>query len=261
MTTEEFITGLFCRVDDQMADMAKHPQAQLWPSEIVTLALLFALKGSGNRAFYRWLQRDWRPLFPGLPERTRLFRLFKRHRQWTVRFMAAPTVLGVADSYGIELLHPMREGRSPRQIGKKGKSNHRWIVGGKLGFVLNQLGLVVAWDCATANVHDAHFHPMIALLAQQMVVLTDTGFHAKAGDPPNLKVCRRGTWNVRMIVETVLSMLTTVCHFKKVAHRVWVYFEARLAFTMAAFNLLAQWYGLEVDDDGFVRLSIAEFSL
>jgi hypothetical protein len=48
----------------------------------------------------------------------------------------------------------MREGRSPQQIGRKGLSNHRWIVGGKLCLLLNQWGLVVAWECATANVAD-----------------------------------------------------------------------------------------------------------
>jgi hypothetical protein len=57
-----------------------------------------------------------------------------------VRFLAEPTVLWVADSFGIELIHPMREGRSPHQIGTKWKSNHRWIVGGKLCFILNQGG-------------------------------------------------------------------------------------------------------------------------
>ena len=50
---------------------------------------------------------------------------------------------GIVDSYGIELIHPTREGRSPRQIGKKDTSNYRWIVGGKLCVVLNQVGLVV----------------------------------------------------------------------------------------------------------------------
>jgi hypothetical protein len=138
MTTEDFIIGLFCRIDDKMKDLTKHPQANLYPSEIVTLAVLFAIKGVGDRAFYRWLVRDWRPLFPKLPERTRLFRLFKTHQDWTDRFLAEPTVLGVADTYGIELLHPYREGRSEKQIGKKGYSNHRWIVGGKLCYVLNQ---------------------------------------------------------------------------------------------------------------------------
>jgi len=61
-----------------------------------------------------------------------------RPTAWTTRFLAAPTVLGVADSYGIELIHPIREGRSPAPMDKKGQSNHRWIVGGKLCFILNQ---------------------------------------------------------------------------------------------------------------------------
>jgi hypothetical protein len=261
MTTLDFITDLFCRVDDALHDIAKHPQAKLYPSEIVTVGLLFALKGVGPRAFYRWLTRDYRALFPHLPDRTRLFRLLAGHQAWTDRFLAQPSLLGVADTYGIELLHPMREGRSPQQIGKKGLSNHRWIVGGKLAFVLNHLGLVVDWACDTANVYDATFHPLIEQFAEEMVVLTDTNFHAKTGDPPNMKVCPRGTWNVRMIVEQVLAMLTTVCHFKKVGHRVWVYFRARLAFLMATFNILVQWHGLQPNEHGFVHLSIAEFSL
>jgi hypothetical protein len=58
------------------------------------------------------------------------------------------------DTYSIELIHPMREGRSPQQIGRKGLSNHRWIVGGKLGLLLNQWGLIVAWACVTAHVAD-----------------------------------------------------------------------------------------------------------
>src|SRR3712207_472199 len=185
MTTEAFIIDLFCRVDTEMPKVSKHPQAKLYPSEVVTLALLFALKGVGPRAFYRWLTRDYCSLFPHLPHRTRLFRLFATHRGWADYFLAHPTVLGVADSYGIELLHPIREGRSPRQIGRKGTSNHRWIVGGKLAYLVNQWGLIVAWDGGTANLHDTAFHALIADFQDDMVVLTDTGFHAKDGDPPN----------------------------------------------------------------------------
>lgn len=261
MPTVYYIIELFCRVDDKLKDVPKHSQAKLYPSEVVTLALLFAIKGVGNRAFYRWLCRDWRPLFPNLPERTRLFRLFKTHQDWTETFMADPTVLGVIDAYGIELIHPIREGRSPKQIGKKGVSNHRWIVGGKLCLLINQQGRIVDWDCDTANVHDTTFQPLIAQYQDQMVVLADSGFHAADGDPPNLKLCKRGEWNERMIVETVLSMLTLVCHFKKVMHRVWDYFKARLAYTMAAFNILVDWYGLRADENGRIILSIAEFSL
>jgi hypothetical protein len=261
MTTEDFITELFCQVDDQMREVPKHPQANLWPSEVTTIGLLHAIKGVGNRAFYRWLVNNFQGLFPGLPHRTRLFRLLQQHQDWSNRFLAQPSLLGVIDTYGIELIHPIREGRTPAQIGRKGKSNHRWIVGGKLGLVLNHLGLVAAWDCATANVHDTYFQSLITRFQEEMVVYGDLGFHAREGDPPNLKLCRRGEWNERMMIETVLSMLTLVCHFKKLMHRAWGYFKARLAFTMAAFNLLVQWDGLEADADGFVHLSIAEFSL
>ncbi len=84
----------------------------------------------------RWLARDWLAFFPRLPDRTRLFRLFAAHADWTDRFRADPTSLGVIDSYGIELIHPLWEGRPPKQVGRKGRSNPRWIVVGKLGLSL-----------------------------------------------------------------------------------------------------------------------------
>ena len=262
MTTEDFIIELFCRVDDVMSDAQKHSQANLYPSEVVTLGMLFGLKGVGNRAFYRWIKRDLRHLFPRLPERTRLFRLFNSHRHWIDKFMATPSLLGLVDSYGIELIHPRREGRSERQIGRKGTSNRRWIVGGKLAVLLNHLGLVVDWACDTANVYDGTaFQALVDGVADEMVVFCDPHFVKKDWNPPNLKPCKRGTWNTRMLVETVLSMLTVVCHFKKVGHRVWSYFQTRLGFTMALFNVLVQWHELHPDEDGFVHLSIAEFSL
>lgn len=58
MTTQDFIMTLCCQVDDQMAEVPKRPDANLYPSEVVTLALLFASKGVGTRALYRWLRRD-----------------------------------------------------------------------------------------------------------------------------------------------------------------------------------------------------------
>src|SRR2546427_2571709 len=218
MATVDFITALFSHVDEQMRAVPKHPEAHLWPSEVGTLGLWHALKGVGNRAFYRWLTRDSRGLFPRLPERTRLLRLFRTHQDWTQAFWAAPTVLGVIDTYGIEVIHPMREGRSPQQIGRKGLSNHRWIVGGKLCLLLNQWGLIVAWECATANVADNTFQWLIRQFEERMIVLSDTAFHAAEGDPANLKLCQRGEWQDRLLVETVLSMLTLVCHFKKIIY-------------------------------------------
>ncbi len=60
-TTIEFITAFFCQVDSQLAGLPKHPEAHLWPSAVVTLGLLHALKGVGNRPFSRWLTHGWCP--------------------------------------------------------------------------------------------------------------------------------------------------------------------------------------------------------
>ncbi len=51
MTAVDFITELFCRVDDALRDVPHHPRAHVSPSEVVTLSLLFVLKGGGERAF------------------------------------------------------------------------------------------------------------------------------------------------------------------------------------------------------------------
>jgi hypothetical protein len=141
-------------------------------------------------------------------------------------------------------------------------SNQRWIVGGKLGFVLNNLGLVVDWAVDTANVYDGTaFQELVNRHEPYMALFADAGFAKQDWQPDNLRLCQRGEWNNRMIVETVLSMLTLVCHFKKVMHRVWAYFESRVAYTMALFNLLVQWEGIQLDEAGCVHFSIAEFSL
>jgi len=160
------------------------------------------------------------------------------HQDWCDRFLAEPTFFTVIDSYGIELIHPIREGRSPHQIGKKGKSNWRWIIGMKLCWLVNDCGQIVDWSWDTAHVHDQVFLPLVEACDGETIVLADTGFNCAQGIPANLKLCPRGTWNERMLLETVLSMVTMVCGLKKVFHRTCRYFEARLAYVVAMFNAL-----------------------
>jgi hypothetical protein len=72
---------------------------------------------------------------------------------------------------------------------------------------------------------------------------------------------RRSTVRPRVAADNQPCNLVSQCHVKKVMHRVWTYFHARLAFTMAAFNVLVQWHGFQPNASGFVPLSMAEFSL
>jgi hypothetical protein len=138
--------------------------------------------------------------------------------------------------------------------------------------VLNQWRLIVGWACDTANIYDSTLHPLIEPVCDKMMVLAASHcssagdfagrqIHPQEGEPDNLTIGRRGEWQVRMLVETVLSLLTNVCHLKKLAHRVWEYCHAHLGFAMAACNILLQWSGLQTDNHGFMPLSIAEFSL
>src|SRR5215510_3956041 len=113
MPPPDCILALCYAVDQERRNVPNHPDAQLSPSAVVTLARLHAMQGGGPHAFDRWLPRDALQWLPQGPERTLL--------------LAAPTVLGVADTSGIEWMHPRRAGRSPAQSGHKGQSKPRWM--------------------------------------------------------------------------------------------------------------------------------------
>ena len=119
------------------------------------MALLYALKRCGQRASWPWLRRDYRPLFPysstsnqtlspfqlsWSPPRGLLSRSFinRCHRQlW----------------HWIASSHTIR--RRPKANRQEGGIKQTLDCGeGKLCFLLNQLGLVVSWDCDRANVYE-----------------------------------------------------------------------------------------------------------
>src|SRR5258706_6585967 len=112
MPTDEIIIRLFCMVDDELGGVNKRSDAHLYASEIVTIGLLFSLKGGRFRAFYRWLVANYRAWFPALPERTRLQRLLRDHPEDVLPFLAEPSVFTVMVTYGIELILLLREGAS-----------------------------------------------------------------------------------------------------------------------------------------------------
>ena len=261
MTTEDIIISIFCYVDDHMTNVLKHSQVKLYPSELVTIGLLAALKGGYFRAFYRWLKRDYDDLFAGLPDRTRLQRGLNVHQDWCEQLLAEASFFTVVDSYPIELIFPIRQGRSSQQVGGKSKDKGRWTVGIRLCWILNDYGQVVDWAAAPLNTADKNFHPMIAQLEERSIVLADLGFRSVDNLPTNLKLCPKGTWNERMVVETALSMVTVICDLKRIHNRASFHIQAHLASATALFNvLLALFHQLNPTADPY-QMSIAEFSL
>jgi len=263
MTTEDIIIHIFYLVATSLPDIPRHSQAKLYPSEPVTIGILFSMKGGFFRAFYRWLERDYGDWSGDgtLPERTRLQRLLKTYKDWCNLLMADPTFFTVIDSYPIELLFPIREGRSEQQVGKKGRDKGRWSIGIKLCWLLNDFCRVVAWDWATMNVHDKHFNPLVEPLIGQTIVLADYGFRDQEGVPENMKICRKGAWNERMCVETAFSLVTVICDLKRIRHRASEYIQARLSYVSAMFNVLLDLFQVIHPDADPYQMSIAEFSL
>jgi hypothetical protein len=191
MPTDEFIIRLFVMIDEELGDVKKHSQAKLYPSEVVTLQILFSLKGGYYRAFYRWILYNHRKLFPNAPHYSRLLRLFKAHASLCTRFLAALTTLCIIDTFGIELLHPRREGRSEAPLGRKGTSNGRWIIGVKLALLINQRGEVVDWCWDTANEHDNTFRDLALEYKDEAVAFSDLGFRKQGVLSENFHYCHK----------------------------------------------------------------------
>ena len=64
------------------------------------------------------------------------------------------------------------------------------------------------------NVKDKHFNPLVDPFIGKTIVLADYGFRDKDGVPENMKICKKGTWNERMCVETALSLVTVICRLE-----------------------------------------------
>ncbi len=175
----------------------------------------------------------------GYPTGRHLQRQLRTQQYHADQLLADPSLLNEVDSFPIELLFPIREGRSKRQMGKKSRDKGRWSIGIKLCWILNRLGQVVGWHWLAMNRPDQNFLPLVELVNEDGLVLSDLGFRRKDGIPAHLKLCVKGTWDDRMIVETSFSLLTVVCHAKKMFHRTAAHLEARLAHTAAKFNVFS----------------------
>jgi hypothetical protein len=238
MPQDEFIIRLFYNIDEEMGPVKKYADELLYASEVVTLMILFAIKGGKFRAFYRWVKYNHQTSFPKLPEVSRLSRLFLNHQAWCLEFLANPSLLGIIDTYGMELIHPRREGRSELQIGRKGKSNGRWIVGIKVAWLINHRGEIIEWGWAPAHVPDNAFREMATDYRDEMVVFSDSSFHKNDCDPQNMRYCARGAWNDRYLIEDILGRISEVFHSKKVFHRSIQGIHMRIGAIAAALNML-----------------------
>ena len=65
MNIADFITELYCKIDDALPDVPRHPQAILSISELVTIGVLHAMKNVKTAPLLPLAQRQ---LWPSLPQ-------------------------------------------------------------------------------------------------------------------------------------------------------------------------------------------------
>ena len=202
MNITDFITELFCQVDDALPDMAQHSQAILSLSELVTIGVLQAMKNVSQRAFYHWLRDNYGHLFPTCP---------------TVPGSTAdcgPSSTGPATSWPnppcwawptATALNCATQCEKDDGLVKSARRASPTTAGSS---VANCASYSTSWawwpigDCANGNVHDQAFQPLLACYDGQMIILADTGFHRAKACPwpeqgatqPTSKICR--SWSV-----------------------------------------------------------------
>jgi len=193
-------------------------------------------------------------LFPRLSERTCLQRLLAEYEPLTDHFLVEPEAESIIDSYGVELIHPpIREGRSSAQIGEKAVSNHRFLVGVKMCWLITPKGQVIDWGWNSAEVNDQNFRDVGNLWKEQTQILADSGFQQRGRIDPKWTICQGGEHNDRMVACRVFSLITVVNHFKKVFHRSEQHLHARFGYVAAMFNCFFDLAG--------GKLALAQFSL
>jgi hypothetical protein len=60
----DFITELYCQIDDARPNVPQHSPAILSRSELIPIGVRHALKPVTQRAFYRWLKDNYGASFP-----------------------------------------------------------------------------------------------------------------------------------------------------------------------------------------------------
>ena len=219
-TTIEFITALFCQVDDHLSTSPNTPRPTSGPVKS-SLGLLTPSRRGQPALLSLADTRLSRPV-PRLPERTRLFRC-SRPSGLDAGVLGCSDRAEVIDTVGssssIRCGKGAARGRLAARLSNPAGCRRETLSAAQPVGVDRGVGVCHRQCCG-----------------QHLSMADSAGgwandrperhrFHAAGGDPSNLKLCQRGEWQDRMLVETVLSMLTLVCHLKKVMHQGWACFR------------------------------------
>ena len=157
MNIADFITELYCQIDDALPDVPHHSQANLSLSELITIGVLQAMKQDTQRAFYHWLKDNYGHLFPQLPGRTRLNRRLRAQRG---RPRRRPMRLYADRAYGSRRHRQELRARHIAPVLARRGAEHgsglgvrRWVVERPLGWLHQFRRLRVRYE-RRADIHE-----------------------------------------------------------------------------------------------------------
>jgi hypothetical protein len=163
MNDEEIITRVFVIIDDLIGQLPTDPHpgphGQLALSEVLTLMVIHPLLKPGwtLKGFCRWLNANWRYLFPNLVEYSRLTRLFNQSREFllvVLKKLSDTNSFGlIADGTALPVMHvkrgpyakSFRDGRKIRCASK-----NEWYWGFLLELVIDQAGQIAFFSVSIA---------------------------------------------------------------------------------------------------------------
>ena len=80
------------------------------------------------------------------------------------------------------------------------------------------------------DVSDQEFGDVVDWPEERTVAVANRGFRVRADEGMPIKICARGAWNCRFLIETVFSLLERVFHAKKLTHPTERGIDLRLGF-------------------------------
>jgi IS5 family transposase len=190
----DYIVNVFVMVDDfckiyypARKLRARGPLPKLADSEAITMEIVGEYLGfDTDEGIYKYFDRHWRALFPGLPDRSNFAR--QCANLWAVkqRFFEYLSVssdkhLQIIDSMPVEVCKFVRA-KSTRQFkdtAKYGKWFGQTFFGYRLHFKITDYGMIRNFILAPANEHDIHYAELLLADDRGGCVLGDKGYHSK----------------------------------------------------------------------------------
>ncbi len=252
MNDIDLTINIFAVIDDIIKsielDSKPGPKGKLSESEILTLMILQPILKPfcDLKRFYRWIKNNFKDLFPGIPEYSRITRLFEKNSEYLIVIMQKLANLNsfglVADGTTISVMEAIRgkfakSFRNARKVYSTSKKS--WYFGFLLEMIIDSGG-AIAFINIGIEAEVKQFEQIIENLRDRWI-LCDRGNRNKAcwqkfWEEKQLKVKITGG-KERQWIENVFGFLKNKLGLDKIRVRKMSSFLARLYAILCSYNI------------------------